>query len=368
MTRSRDAALYALAWLPLAVVWTAIGWAGGGGLLFPFLSSAATTLVAALLGVEVWHASGRLSWPQPRAWSFFARHAAWAIAFALILDGLQVVVIAYFSPYWRNRGTPWSLLVANGLAWLAWTTLFNLLLYGLIAGVCYTRRGHQRLQERALAAARAEAAAAQAEAAAARAQLRALRAQLNPHFLFNALHSLAVLMRQDPALAEKALDRLGELLRYALDDGAGDWVTVAEEWTFVTNYLDLERLRFGRRLRVDTVLDPDALDCVVPSFVLQPLVENAVRHGIAPRPEGGRVAIHVTLEDEALRIRVRDDGPGTTPQAAESSSGLGLRALRERLGLGTAGGRMVVTTSPGHGFDVAVILPVREEAPWGLGP
>ena len=174
-------------------------------------------------------------------------------------------------------------------------------LYGLVAGVCYAARANQRVRAEALLAARAEAAAS-------RAQLQALRAQLNPHFLFNALHSVGALVREDPARAEEAVERLGDMLRYAIGDGAEEEVPLSEEWAFTESYLALESLRYGKRLRIEKHVSPEALSCMVPAFVLQPLVENAVRHGIARRLGGGSLVVHAKVTGEDLALEVRDDG------------------------------------------------------------
>jgi LytS/YehU family sensor histidine kinase len=297
----------------------------------------------------VWQASASHPWPEPGRGSrleFVLRVVFAGLGYALVLVGLDAVLGGAF------EGRTALEFLLEEPRWVLWQILIYCWLYGLVAGVAHALRAQQRLREREVAAARAEALAADA-------QLRALRAQLNPHFLFNALHSLGALVRHDRTAAEHALDRLGELLRYVLDEGSGDTVALADEWDFVRTYLDLERLRLGERLRVEADLADDALDCAVPSFVLQPLVENAVRHAVAPRPEGGRVTISARVEEGTLRIRVSDDGPGTTRQAAESAPGLGLRALRQRIEAGGADtSRLEIATAPGAGFQATVTLPV----------
>jgi LytS/YehU family sensor histidine kinase len=226
-------------------------------------------------------------------------------------------------------------------------------LYGLVAGVSYAVRTQGRLRDQEMAAARAETLAT-------RAQLRALRAQLNPHFFFNALHSLTTLVRNDARAAEEALDRLGGLLRYALDEGFSDDVPLANEWEFVCDYLALESLRLGPRLCVQSELDEDALECLVPSFILQPLVENAVRHGLARRVQGGSLVIEASVKGDELLLRVRDDGRGASREETERTSGLGLRTLRQRLEARYNGSsRVEIVTAPGAGFEVIVAIPAR---------
>jgi signal transduction histidine kinase len=347
--RHRTWLLYVAAWLPFTTGWACVVWLNRHSVAESLVAAATLMGMAALMSLGVWESSARHPWPDPGRGSrvgFAVRIVVAGLGFALVLIGLDLVLGARF------EGRPALPILWEEPRWVLWQFLVYGWLYGLVAAVAYALRGQQRLRERELAAARAEALAAEA-------QLRALRAQLNPHFLFNALHSLGALVRHDRAAAERALDRLGTLLRYVLDEGAGDTVALADEWDFVRTYLDLERLRFGPRLRVETDLEDEALDCAVPSFVLQPLVENAVRHAIAPRPEGGRVSISARLEAGTLRIRVSDDGPGTTQEAAERATGLGLRALRQRIAAVGAGlSHLDIATAPGAGFQATVTLPV----------
>ncbi len=164
-------------------------------------------------------------------------------------------------------------------------------------------------------------------------KLEALRSQLNPHFILNTFHALIGLVRREPAVAEAALERLGDLLRYSLriQRESLDEMTLRDEWSFVQSYLDLERLRLGDRLRVSFEAAAATLDCLVPSFALQTLVENAIRHAIAPRAEGGHLAVSAHQVDGRLRIEVEDDGPGDSAQPPAESHRLGLRLLQEPL-------------------------------------
>ena len=152
------------------------------------------------------------------------------------------------------------------------------------------------------------------------------------------------------------------MLRYVLDvkRSAREDVTLADEMQFVRNYLSLEQLRLGDRLRVVEHLDPDALDCVLPSLTLQPLVENAIKYGIAPRARGGTLELSASLDDESLTLEVRDDGPGAASDVIESAGGVGLRAVRQRLETRYDGrARFAVTTAPGEGFSARVTLPAQ---------
>ena len=192
---------------------------------------------------------------------------------------------------------------------------------------------------------------------AAREQLRALRAQLNPHFLFNVLHSLSVLVRSDPALAERALEHLGAMLRYVLDDGLGDEVELAEELGFVEHYPGpgvaalrppAEDTAGGGGGGARRTLPPSP--CSFWSKRGSPWIARV--------PEGGTVEIRAFQAGARLTLAVKDDGPGTTPENALGAEGLGLRALRQRLQARYAGrAELELVTAPGAGFQAKVVLP-----------
>jgi two-component system LytT family sensor kinase len=162
------------------------------------------------------------------------------------------------------------------------------------------------------------------------AQLQALRSQLNPHFLFNALHSIAELVHANPALAEKLIVRLGELLRQVLQSSTLQEVTLADELDFIRGYIDIEQMRLGDRLRVEWDVPPELLSARVPSLILQPLVENAIQHGIAPTARPGILTIRVRREEQSLVLEIRDTGPGLQ-QAVERGEGIGLSNTSARL-------------------------------------
>jgi len=168
----------------------------------------------------------------------------------------------------------------------------------------------------------------ESEVAAREAELRALRAQLNPHFLFNSLNSINALVGADPEAARRMCERLGDFLRRTLALGARDAVTLGEELALVDRYLDIEQVRFGSRLRVECELDPSASVCRVPPLLLQPLVENAIKHGVSAVEGRGRVGLRAALEGNWLAVEVTDNGPGF-PAGAEL--GHGLRNIMERL-------------------------------------
>jgi signal transduction histidine kinase len=197
---------------------------------------------------------------------------------------------------------------------------------------------------------------------AATAQLAALRAQINPHFLFNSLNSIAQLIHDDPDKAEVCVERLASLFRYQLNHAEKEFVPLAEELEMVEAYLDIERARFGDRLQVETEVDPRSLRRLIPNLVLQPLVENAIKHGLSPKIGPGTLRIVARVNGALLTLSVRDDGlgmpGGTLAEVYERGIGLGnLRARLERL-YGPAH-LPEITSVPGGGTQVELRLPLR---------
>jgi two-component system, LytTR family, sensor kinase len=200
--------------------------------------------------------------------------------------------------------------------------------YWVFMGLYYAFDYHRRFRER-------EVAAAQLETQLATAQLQALRMQLHPHFLFNALHSAAMLTMMDPEGAHRVLVQLSALLRSTLDRSAAAEVPLSEEIDFLDRYLAIERIRFQDRLQVEIQADDDALAGVVPNLILQPLVENAVRHGIARRTDARCLTIRAARQNGSLVLEVEDDGPGLpggwTLARPNGTGGVGLTNVRSRL-------------------------------------
>ena len=192
------------------------------------------------------------------------------------------------------------------------------------------------------------------------AQLQALRTQLHPHFLFNTLNAIAELIHQDPSRAEQTLTRLSDLLRLSLARTDEDLVTLGEELQFLQSYLEVQQILLQDRLRVEWTIGDDTLRARVPTMILQPLVENAVRHGIGPRVSGGCIRVSSARHGDRLHLAVEDDGVGLA--AAAETSGIGLANTRARLqhlhpgdhrfdlGAGPAGGAVATLDLPFHDF------------------
>jgi sensor histidine kinase YesM len=164
------------------------------------------------------------------------------------------------------------------------------------------------------------------------ARLEALRMQLNPHFLFNTLHAVSSLIHDDPDAADRIIARLSELLRLSLDQSKPQEVSLQEELAFLDRYLDIELTRFADRLKVQKQIEPGVQDALVPYLLLQPLVENAIRHGIEPREDAGHLEIRAQRNNGKLQLSVIDDGAGLSGSAAtQPREGIGLSNTRSRL-------------------------------------
>jgi hypothetical protein len=305
---------------------------------------------AALLGLVVQRLTQRLPWPHPfRIW-FIGAHLVGAALFAaswLLLTTLLEIVIA-LGPH--NLPAMRSPFVVPFMILGVW-------LYVMVAGVSYAQRATER--------------AARAEALAAKSQLAALRSQLNPHFLFNALHTVVQLIPRQPKEASRTAEQLAALLRTTIEEDR-DLVPLAEEWAFVERYLELESVRCGDRLVVKADIADGARDALVPSFALQTLVENAVRHAVTPRVEPTLITVTASLSGNVLSLTVADNGDGADLSRAATGgrpytdpdgrpyneTGTGLRRLRERLAaLFGARARLDLDTAPGKGFTARLQVP-----------
>jgi LytS/YehU family sensor histidine kinase len=194
------------------------------------------------------------------------------------------------------------------------------------------------------------------------ARLNLLRMQLDPHFLFNALNTISSQVERDPKLTRRMIEHLGDLLRMSLESKDKQEVTLAEEMEFLAPYLEIQKIRFGGKLRIDIQIEPEVQFATVPSLFLQPLVENAIRHGISHSASGGTVIVSAQRVDDRLEISVQDDGVGLPPGwTLESSSGLGLSVTRERIKGLYPNGRSGFAVRPlrNGGTEVDIFLPLH---------
>ena len=270
----------------------------------------------------------------------------------------------------------WVLHVAVYRQLASISTVYNFLIffnlptgfmcYGTILLVAYILDYYRRHQEEELEISRLEAALAQAQLETTRAQLQALKMQLQPHFLFNTLHSISALVHRDPDTADRMIARLGDFLRLTLENSGAQEVSLQKELEFLRCYLDIERVRFQDRLTTSVEVEPRALDTPVPNLILQPIVENALRHGVAQHSSPGRVEISAKRGDGSLRIEVRDNGPGLsaiTRPNGKTREGLGLSNTRARLAqLYGAAHRFELSNAPGGGLVVTLEIPAANDA------
>jgi len=232
-----------------------------------------------------------------------------------------------------------------------------ILYYCLLLGVGLALDYYHRYRERERAAERLQAGLNEA-------RLQALKMQLHPHFLFNTLHAISSLIPAEAKPARRMVARLGDLLRTSLDHEATQEVTLREELDFLQPYIEIEQIRLGDRLELRMEIDPAALEARVPHLVLQPLVENAVRHAIAPRVEGGRIELAAVAQDHSLVLTVRDDGPGLAAHGeSPAREGVGLANVRARLEqLYGNEHRFELEDHPEGGLAVTLSIPQKPES------
>ncbi len=238
---------------------------------------------------------------------------------------------------------------------IAISTMFTLIFVALFSAAAMARVFYRRAVSRARAVEQARAELAQAE-------LRALRAQINPHFLFNTLNSIASLIATQPAAAEETTTRLADAFRYTLRASERELSRFGDEMTFVRDVLAIERTRFGERLRVVEDIEPGLESVMVPSLLLQPLVENAVHHGTGSRLEGGTLRIAARRDGALLRVVIADDGPGLDPTARPRGEGFGLHSVRERLRVAGPPHAIEIVTPPAGGTEVRLSFPIHPAA------
>jgi hypothetical protein len=338
------------AWVPFFALWTAVAMSSGTVTLATALAGGVISMGSAgALGVLVWFACKRWPWPSEFQLGFYALQIVLAIAYAVV----WTTAVFALESVRGSSDALWS--------WTAFgrTALLGIWFYAVLAGMFHAVQTRERLQEK-------ETLAARAEALAAAARLEALRARLNPHFLFNTLHTLAAVVKFRPELAETAIERLGDMLRYTLKEDQRGLVEFGEEYEFTRQYLAFEQLRYEDRLTAHLDICPESFEFDVPPFAIQTLAENAVHHAIAIRPEGGSIWITCARMNGGLHVSVRDDGPGGAGESATSHQ-LGLRSVRERLvaAFGSPADLQIERRSDGFRASFLVPAPVADAVPAG---
>jgi two-component system, LytTR family, sensor kinase len=230
---------------------------------------------------------------------------------------------------------------------------------GVLAGG-FARDYFLRFRARELETARLQAETAQLEVQLAEARLSALNAQLNPHFLFNTLHAISSLVERDPRGVRRMIARLSELLRYTLDGGAEHEVALGQEIAFLERYLEIMQIRFQGQLEIDVQIGDEARDALVPNLILQPLVENAVKHGVDKVSGTGKIRILARRETDRLVLSVSDNGPGPQKIAKLDEAGVGLANIRQRLEQLYGSAQSLTLAEATNGGTVAqIVMPFR---------
>lgn len=253
--------------------------------------------------------------------------------------------------FWEKMdGGFWS------MAWASFygRNLIDMAYYWAVIGFGYSVEIYRRYKNEELKAAQLEARLVETE-------LKALREQLRPHFLFNTLNTISVLVRENKNdEAVTLIARLSSLLRMSLDSTRAHEVTVRQEMEFLERYIEIQKARFSDRLNVGIAIEPAAMEARIPNLLLQPLVENAIVHGIGPKSGPGRVDVLGRVEAGRLHLEVRDDGPGLGDGANVAKEGIGLSNTRERIAkIYGPQGQLSLRSEPGRGVSVRIILPCR---------
>ncbi len=288
-------------------------------------------------------------------------HLAIHLAGSLVVAGAQssLSVALYRHPFEGWVGLPEGVGPYLSDYWLTFLNQIhnNVVTYFVILIIVWGLDHLRLYREKELVAGRLEAELA-------RANLQALKSQVHPHFLFNTLHMISAMVYEDPARADVMISRLSDFLRATLDSSDAPTVPLKTELDVLSLYLDIMRARFGDRLAVAYDIAPDTLSALVPSFSLQPLVENAIKHGIMPRDTGGSITISAGREDGRLVVGVSDDGPGLKDDPGELlDKGVGLRNIQSRLfGLYGADGVLRLGNTADGGARIAFEIPFRTQA------
>lgn len=315
-------------------------WEGGDWLLYAFLTPAA-----------FWVAR-RFPLARPNLARNLALHVTASIALCAAWAGCGILLWRIIFP---EPSTPWG---GGALGWFVTSLPFGVAVYFAVVGVQHAAFYFFEARER-------ETQAAQLSTQLAQARLRALRMQMQPHFLYNSLNAITVILRdRDTVTATRMLEQLGDMLRRVMRSDGPQEVSLADEIGFLRQLLSIEEVRFTDRLRPEFDIDASLLNAAVPEFVLQPLVENALRHGLAKRVDATLLHIAARREGDNLVLIVTDDGPGPSIGTAERElgvEGVGLSNTRERLAVlyGDAAS-LTLAPMPGGGAAATIRIPYRE--------
>src|SRR2546423_575095 len=327
--KCRRAALLFVGWTLVSIIFAGISYAaavGENNKEFGFVSALRLNLVQfyvwAILSPVVFRFSRRFPVElRPLNVRNLLLYFPALISFAGIHQVIHLAVLWSITPRWRQK---YPALLDCYRAYFAFGFYVDLIIALLIVIAVHALLYYQSFRASELAQSSLKTQLAQV-------QLRALKMQLHPHFLFNTLHSISSLILEDPPKANSMIARLGDFLRLTLENSEQQSVTLKEETEFLRCYLDIEQVRFGDRLTVAFQLEPQTLSAQVPHLILQPVVENAVQHAIAPHAAPGRIEIAASRCDDSLRLEVSDTGPGLGRTGNGEGHGVGLSNVRARL-------------------------------------
>jgi signal transduction histidine kinase len=368
-----------LIWLVSFGVWSLVALAAGGTVYTLYRATHNPMSFASALGLEFCQI---LTYAPLTPFVFgFATHYPirrdnWLSRSLLYLAAGLVFTVIHVAlksatPYgfWDPEYHGWRSVLWNphthvfGVKWSVFPEQFLTALFDDIAGTfipivlaAHVVSYNRSLRER-------EVRAVQLEGQLAKARLQALKSQLQPHFLFNTMHSISSLMLTDVRTADRMMTRLGDLLRMSLESAGTQITTFSRELEFVNCYLEIEKLRFAEKLTVTLDISPETLDASVPHLLLQPLVDNAVKHGISRLSTGGDIRIGVKRRADQLDIEISDNGPGFSKKEAIPSTGLGLTITRERLeSLYGPDHTLELLSLTGGGTMARICIPFRAQA------
>src|SRR5579864_4349450 len=368
----------AIIWAASVAVWTFVSLAYAMTIFESYRSTGSSIAFLSVLGLQ---SSQVLTYIPltPFAFALANRYpihrSNWARSSLALLAGGFIFTVAQvalrgLTPYafWDPRLRHWVSAIWDSQAhgfrihWYMYRTLFltNVVddvvaTYLPIVLIAHVASYYLRFRERELRT-------SQLQAQLEKARLQALKSQLQPHFLFNTLNSISALMLTNVEAADRMITRLGDLLRISLETAATQVTTLSRELEFVNCYIEIEKVRFEERLKVTIDVAPETLDASVPHLLLQPLVDNAIKHGISRLVSGGEIRISAAQDDADLHLEVRDNGPGFKEPNPSPSGGLGLRITRERLETIYGQDQSVELLSlPDGGVAARVCIPLRPE-------
>ncbi|HXD73327.1 MAG TPA: sensor histidine kinase [Vicinamibacterales bacterium] len=308
-------------------------------------------LAPTIMAFALRHPFDRAHWPK-RVVVHAAAALSYSVVHTAVLMAVRMIIV-------RNETLPanfpgwWQVSMIDYLQQLDWLLMTYLFLIGVAFALEYRRESESRALD-----------TSQLETRLVEAQLQSLQRQLHPHFLFNTLNTISGLLRTDPDGADRMIDSLGDLLRMTLHKSGVQEVPLKEELDVLQKYVEIEQTRFGSRLKFETHIQPEVLDAHVPSLVLQTLVENAIRHGIAPNTRPGSIVVTAVREDSELLLQIRDSGDGLPPDRLMAlNRGVGLDNTRARLEHLYRGRYQFTFANLERGLCVTIRIPFQADTP-----